>query len=117
MSDKNPMNQTVEQRSKTALGRVYEAMKSGRWKPLREIAADAELIKEEYRSLSDSTVSARIRDLRKPEYGGHIVLTRPMYSNRIDENGKKFKVRMPSLEYRLIPYRAKPLSSLIDLAA
>jgi len=47
-------------RLSTALGRVYEYMKSEHWRTLKEIAENA--------NTSEAGASARIRDLRKPEW-------------------------------------------------
>lgn len=52
-------------RLKGQLGRVYNLMKDGRWRLLCEInlwAGD-----------SEASVSARLRDLRKPKFGSHTV--------------------------------------------
>lgn len=45
--------------------RVFDLMKDGRWRTLEEIA-------ETVRG-SESGVSARLRDMRKPKFGGHTV--------------------------------------------
>jgi hypothetical protein len=49
--------------------RVFDLMKDGRWRTLEEIAAPA--------AASEASVSARLRDLRKPRFGGHEVQRRP----------------------------------------
>jgi hypothetical protein len=54
--------------------RVYEAMRSGQWFTLARLAAIA--------GGSESGVSARIRDLRKPQYGSHEIERR-----RVAESG------------------------------
>jgi hypothetical protein len=45
--------------------RVVALMKDGAWRTLAEIAA--------YTSDPEASVSARLRDLRKPRFGGYIV--------------------------------------------
>lgn len=47
------------------LGAVFDLMKDGRWRTLSEIA--------ERVHGSEAGISARLRDLRKREYGGHAV--------------------------------------------
>lgn len=44
---------------------VWEFMRGGRWRTLAEIAAAA--------GASEASVSARLRDLRKVRFGGHVV--------------------------------------------
>lgn len=55
-------------RLKSALGRVYEAMKGGQWFTLRELAEQA--------GCSEAGASARLRDLRKERFGSHRVESR-----------------------------------------
>jgi hypothetical protein len=45
--------------------RVLVAMNDGRWRTLRELSAEADG--------SEASVSARLRDLRKPRFGARIV--------------------------------------------
>ena len=45
------------------LGRVYDALASGEWWTLADLARAA--------GGSEASVSARIRDLRKPRFGGY----------------------------------------------
>ena len=45
--------------------RVYEVMEDGKWRTLQEICAVL--------NVSSASVSARLRDLRKPRFGGHKV--------------------------------------------
>ena len=52
-------------RLKGQLEAVYDFMKDGHWRTLGCIAA--------YLRAPDSSISARLRDLRKPKYGGHKV--------------------------------------------
>lgn len=47
------------------LQRVFELMKDGKHRTLAEIAEQV--------SGSEAGVSARLRDLRKPKFGGHVV--------------------------------------------
>lgn len=54
------------ERLATQLERVNLLMRDGRWRTLREIAT---LV-----SGSEAGVSARLRDLRKSRFGGHIIV-------------------------------------------
>lgn len=47
------------------LGRVWDCMKDGRWRKLRDIS-DAT-------GAPEASVSARLRDLRKERFGSHVV--------------------------------------------
>jgi hypothetical protein len=47
------------------LARVYELMNDGHWRTLADIAAHA--------GGSEAACSARLRDLRKPKYGHHLI--------------------------------------------
>jgi hypothetical protein len=47
------------------LGRVFDCMKDGRWRTLAVISLIA--------GGTEASVSARLRDIRKPRYGGHTV--------------------------------------------
>ena len=60
---------------------VWQYAKSGRWMTLRELSRET--------GYPEASVSARLRDLRKPQFGGHTVERR-----RVD--GGLF-------EYRLVP--------------
>lgn len=53
------------ERLSTLLGRVYEAMHDTDWWTLAELAR--------HTGGSEASVSARLRDLRKPRFGGHTV--------------------------------------------
>ncbi len=44
---------------------VFDAIKDGRWRTLHAIA--------EQTGEPEASVSARLRDLRKPKWGGHVV--------------------------------------------
>lgn len=54
-----------ERRLSTLLGRVYAALRSGEWRTLAELSAAC--------GGSTASVSARIRDLRKERFGGHVI--------------------------------------------
>ena len=45
--------------------RVYEAMRDGRWRSLADVSEDT--------GDPEASVSARLRDLRKPKFGGFTV--------------------------------------------
>jgi hypothetical protein len=47
---------------------VFDLMADGKWRTLREIS---DAVKA-----SEASVSARLRDFRKPEFGGHVVAKR-----------------------------------------
>ncbi len=47
------------------LKRVFDLMADGRWRTLRDVADVA--------GGSEAACSARLRDLRKPKYGAHII--------------------------------------------
>lgn len=68
--------------------RCFELMSDGKWWTIRELADIAEC--------SDQSASARIRDLRKPKFGGHIVDRR-----RCDENDLRHGYRKGTHFYRL----------------
>lgn len=59
------VSQADEARLTRLLDRVRAYMSDGRWRTLREIA--------EATGGSEASVSARLRDLRKPKHGGHEV--------------------------------------------
>ena len=47
---------------------VFKVMRDGRWRTLRQLADEADA--------PEASVSARLRDLRKPKFGGYDVLRR-----------------------------------------
>lgn len=47
------------------LERVYSLMQDNRWRTLSQIADEA--------GGSEASISARLRDLRKEQYGGHVI--------------------------------------------
>jgi hypothetical protein len=71
-------------RLKGQLWRVFQLMSDGKWRTLGEIADDA--------GGSEASVSARLRDLRKPKYGA-----REVERERVDGG--------------LYRYRLKPLAN------
>lgn len=56
------------ERLRGLLGRVFAVVKDGRWWTLRRLAVEA--------NGSEASVSARLRDLRKPKFGGYEVQRR-----------------------------------------
>ena len=54
-----------QKRLEKQLGRVFEVMISGRWHTLEEIEVEP--------GDRQAGISARIRDLRKPQFGGYTV--------------------------------------------
>lgn len=60
---------------------VYRVMSDGRWRQLNEIQAEANATLGEYRS--ESSIAARLRDLRKAKYGAFdIQRERRVYGRR-----------------------------------
>lgn len=55
------------------LGRVYRLMRDGKWRTLREIAM---LVNG-----SEAGVSARLRDLRKPKFGGYTLQSKRRFDS------------------------------------
>ena len=72
------------ERLHTLLGRVLEVMRDGRWRTLAEIKAVA--------GGSETSVSARLRDLRKPKWGGFRVERRRTATHGLWE----YRVEVPS---------------------
>jgi hypothetical protein len=64
-----------EHRLSKQLGRVYDCMSDGKWRTLAEIAVVAHG--------SEPAISARLRDLRKAEFGGYIVARRRVGDPRL----------------------------------
>lgn len=62
----DPARDTTRLNNQASL--VYAAMKDGRWRTLTEI--------HEATGQPEASVSARLRDLRKPQFGGHEVQRR-----------------------------------------
>lgn len=54
-----------QERLAKQMGRIYELMKDGHWRTLREIA--------EVTGDPESSVSAQLRHLRKPRFGGYVL--------------------------------------------
>lgn len=52
---------------------VFKIMCSGRWLTLSEIGICLNLMNHH---LPEQSISARVRDLRKPKYGGHTITRR-----------------------------------------
>lgn len=65
--------------------RVFELMKDGVWRTLAQIAAGA--------GCPEASASARLRDLRRPEFGGFIV-----EREYIDHGLWKYKLIIPRRE-------------------
>lgn len=57
--------QQDHERLKSQLWRVFNLISDGKWRTLSEIAEDA--------GGSEASVSARLRDLKKEQYGAHTV--------------------------------------------
>jgi hypothetical protein len=56
--------------------KVYDLMRDGNWRTLYEIETGIRDLDPQAR-ISQASVSARLRDLRKPRYGAHTVNRRP----------------------------------------
>ena len=74
------------------LGRTYDLMSDGKWRTLTEIAVQLGAL--------ETSAGARLRDLRKPAHGGHLVLCQL----RADGSGER--------EYRLV----SQTSGVVDAA-
>jgi len=68
------------------IGRVYQCMISGQWRTLEEIA--------QLTGDPESSISAQLRHLRKPKFGGFVVSRRPrgdrahgLYEYQLSEPG------------------------------
>ena len=57
----------------TQIDRVMLAIKDGQWKTLEEVS--------EITGDTTPSISARLRDLRKPQFGGHTILRRKVNAN------------------------------------
>lgn len=74
--DGRTFNQEIDGKRLTdQFGKVFELMKDGIWRSLREIA--------EATGFPESSISARLRDFRKPKFGGHTVNRERRYRDRI----------------------------------
>ncbi len=69
------------------LGRVFATMRDGVWRTMAEISV--------LTGDPEASVSARLRDLRKPKFGGHSVARRPrgereagLWEYRLEVNGR-----------------------------
>ena len=54
---------------------IYEQMADGEWYTLRDLAFIA--------GCSEAATSARIRDLRKSQYGGYTIEAKPTYGSTV----------------------------------
>ena len=73
----------VEPNVKTLNDVVLTLLSDGRWWAPWELCD--EILRTKQVRISDSTVSARIRDNRKPQYGGHTILIRKRSGSRAFE--------------------------------
>ena len=70
----------------TLVGMVYEILRGGEWLTPYEIVRALQRKHNEWHS--DSGVTARIRDLRKPRFGGFII------DKRLREGSRSFEYRL-----------------------
>jgi hypothetical protein len=70
------------------LDRVRQLMLDGKWRTLREIA-------DALGHGSEASISARLRDLRKPKFGGLIVESRRRYTEGPTSGVWETQVRKP----------------------
>lgn len=77
--------------------RVFNVMKDGKWRTLAEVAIEI--------ADSEASISARLRDLRKEEFGGFIV-------DRQHRSGAETGL----FEYRLVVNRELYSECLVDVA-
>ena len=76
-----------DQRLGKQIGRVYEVMKDGRWRPLHVIAA---CIRQRFdKHDPEASISAQLRHLRKPRFGSHKIERR-----RAEQNEALWEYRM-----------------------
>lgn len=80
------------ERLRLQLGRVFALMIDGEWRSLAEI--------ETTTGAPQASISARLRDLRKPRFGSYLV------ERRRRENLNRG--RCGTFEYRVLPRRAEP---------
>ena len=75
-------------RLRTQLERVRHLMRDGQWRKLSQI--------RDYAGGSESAVSARLRDLRRPEHGGFTIEHR-----RLDGGSWEYRLLEPAGQQRL----------------
>lgn len=80
-----------KKRLRRQLGKVFEAMRDGQWKTLPRLAGIV--------CRSEASISARIRDLRKPKFGSYVV-----------ERRRLGRAESGLFEYRLLSADGKPIS-------
>jgi hypothetical protein len=85
-----------EQRLSSELWLVAAVLRDGRYWTVREIRE--EILRRWQTDCSETGVSARIRDLRKPHHGGHVVVSRVRSGT-----GSRHLARSGTWEYRLQP--------------
>lgn len=71
--DTKATNKTIAVLPATQIERVMLAIKDGQWKTLEEVS--------EITGDTTPSISARLRDLRKPQFGGHTILRRKVNAN------------------------------------
>lgn len=64
----------------TLCGMVYDIMRDGEWRTPYEVQRMVERLTGQWHS--DSSICARLRDLRKPAYGSHTIEKRPVEGQR-----------------------------------
>jgi len=86
-----------EDRLARQLGRVWNAMQDSRWRTLHEIAGIT--------GDPEASISARLRDLRKPRFGAYVV-----------ERNRRGEAERGIFEYRLLSPLGDPISEPEQLA-
>ena len=70
----------------TLNSRVFDLLAAGRWYTPWELCREIQL---RYLTMtSDSSITARLRDLRKPRYGSHVI------EKRIREGSRSYEYRL-----------------------
>lgn len=77
-----------KERLEKQLGRVWDCMKDGRWRTLREI--------EHITKDPQSSISAQLRNLRKPEFGGYQVNRRPCQKCPKGSGAREYQLIIPA---------------------
>lgn len=55
------------------IGRVYATMRDGRWRTLQQIADVCSALRDDAGTDPHASISAQLRHLRKPRWGGHTI--------------------------------------------
>lgn len=70
---------------------VLEVLRDGSWLTPFEIQME---VAKRYRNFSDSAITARIRDLRKSQYGGHHIYCRKRDTSHLGYISRAYEYRL-----------------------